>query len=196
MQPNWLQQFTARVAAQLADADLTAYMVQMPGNAGRGSLYRCQVGIQEFDKMVEQWRLALQALSTSGHQRIGIISASLGAVGLLHALAGISIPLACALINPVYDPTVVGWPHQKRICPSAWDTGDCHVLVLYCNHDEVAPYAHSVDFIQGARAQHRTLFTLEGEGHIFRQGASRDRASFETQAFFSRRLREQAVREL
>lgn len=185
LQSNFLQEFIVRLLARQQGQVIDACMLQLPGSAGRGKDYRCKTDFYDLDSMAEQICLAIEGLAREGYGPIGLVSASLGTLGLLRALAHIDVEPACALINPVYNlAAVVGSALAPEEPPSLLNTGSCEVLVVHGNRDEVTPYRQSLEFTCGPLAERRRLLTIEGEGHIFSSWSSWQRTADEICRFF------------
>ncbi|MGJ0492980.1 alpha/beta hydrolase [Methylobacter sp.] len=189
LQSNFLQEFIVRLLARQQGRLIDACMLQLPGSAGRGRDYRCKPDFYDLDGMAEQICLAIEGLAREGYGPIGLVSASLGTLGLLRALAHIDVETACALINPVYNlAAVVGSALAPEEHPSRLNTGRCEVLVVHGNRDEVTPYRQSLEFTCGPLAARRRLLTIEGEGHIFSSWLSWQRTADEICRFFETTL--------
>jgi len=189
LQSNFLQEFIVRLLASQQGQVIDACMLQLPGSAGRGKYYRCKTDFYDLDSMAEQICLAIEGLARAGYGPIGLVSASLGTLGLLRALAHIDVEPACALINPVYNlATVVGSALEPEEPLSRLNTGRCEVLVVHGNRDEVTPYRQSLEFTGGPLAARRRLLTIEGEGHIFSSWSSWQRTADEICQFFGATL--------
>lgn len=183
LQANFLQEFVVRLLAALDDLGFEACILQLPGSAGRGRAYREAAGPHDLDAMARDIAAAVALRAGAARRPVGLISTSLGALGLLHALGRIDAELACALIAPVYSPQMLGGA-PPCAAPGRLDTGACEVLVVHGDRDEVSPYRQSLDFTGGPLAGRRRLLTLEGEGHIFAHGAAWQRTADAIRDFF------------
>ena len=183
LQANFLQEFVVRLLASLEERGFEVCILQLPGSAGRGRIYRGGADIHELDAMARDIAAAVAAQAGAARRPMGLISTSLGAPGLLRALGRIDAGPSCALIAPVYSPQVLGGT-LPFTDPGLLETGACEVLVVHGDRDEVSPYQHSLAFAGRPPAGRRRLLTLEGEGHIFAHGAAWQRTADAIRDFF------------
>ncbi|HSI50403.1 MAG TPA: hypothetical protein VLA61_19190 [Ideonella sp.] len=190
LQTNFLQDFLTRSVADLAQQQgFDVGLLQVPGSAGAGKAYREAAGLDDLAALASQTAAALEALADAAGGPLGVVSASLGTLGLLQALGCTEAVAACALVAPVYTPAVLdGAPAHQADFPTHWPTGRCELLLLHGERDEVTPHAHSAAFVRGPAEARRRLFTLPGEGHIFAHPAAWQRAAAELCSFFTATL--------
>jgi dipeptidyl aminopeptidase/acylaminoacyl peptidase len=151
-----------------------------------------------LDAMRAALESSIQMLSESGIERIAVVGGSLGALPLLHALAGRQLAGA-VLVSPVYSPRLPalrGWGHLFGAAGdvAAGELGarmQTPVLVVHGVSDELTPVAHSSSFV--ARVPEAVVcdyLTFPEEPHIFRRPETWSLALGKAQQFLSQHLGE------
>ena len=185
-QANLMQESLARFLSSLQDSGFDSCALQLPGGSGRGREYRLNASLDNLDTLASPIKQAIESLAAERGRPIGLLSYSLGSLGLLAALGRIDAPIACVLINPVYRSSVIDWPTSFDLIGA--DTNRCRLLVVHASQDEVAPYQDSVAFTRGGTFALRELVTVEGEGHLFEQPKSFETAFAAAGRFFRQTL--------
>jgi hypothetical protein len=184
------------LAARCAHDGYLAVCLNPPGSTGRGRAYREP---QRPWSAVAREALAarLESLREAGHERIAVITGSLGVIPVIGLLQAEELA-AAVLISPVYQSAIPALEPWQHLFDDACRTVDIEavaqrirtpLLIAHGVRDEMAGIGASSRLVTHLAPDREVEYlTLNDEGHIFSRRTSWDRVLQTSYDFLRRQL--------
>ncbi|MBJ9739611.1 hypothetical protein I5523_08145 [Acinetobacter oleivorans] len=171
LQPNLFQEGIYRILELLNSDNVQSFLVNLPGTAGEGKIYRTSADFRKKDLFISSLQVIIDKLIEKGSKKIFLISGSSGSPLLLDFLNTTGFNIPTIFINPIfYIEKFIGI--NQIIKPNILNYSKIRskILIIHAEHDEVAPWQDSEKFTKyNSQSQ---LYTIPSESHIFTHGIS------------------------